>query len=169
MTARPGNFCAPVGSADTTTAGTGMTCTVAEEGGRARWRSTGDQAGRRRDRRRLLAEAKKVGVKVPRGLADGKVHGLIAVTSAIRAETAVHPDGGGEPWIRVADLRQRLRLTRDETDTALRSLDRSSAVVLEPDPFPWRLTQRDRNAAVTHGGESCHLVLWIGDAPKAEG
>jgi hypothetical protein len=173
MAARPGNFCSPEGSAGTTTAGTPMVCSV-RDGDRARWRSTGgtDQANAKADRRRLLRDAKRAGVTVPRGMPGDDVRRLIAeaaiavrhpvakpvdvrVLDAVRDGLKTDPHG----FLSLAVVRYQLSdVPRDQVDAALVALDKVGSVVLDPQALRWRLTAADKWAALHFGGEDMHLV-----------
>jgi hypothetical protein len=150
-----------------------MVCSVGPAGGRARWRADGataDQAARKRGRRALLADAKRAGVTVPRGLPDDKVRALIAQATATppaapatvgdRVQQAVRDLAAPGDLVSLAVLRDRLPdVARADVDAALLDLDRSGRVQLEPDPDRRNLTDRAKAAAVRLGGEDMHLVF----------
>jgi hypothetical protein len=150
-----------------------MVCSVGPAGGRARWRADGaaaDQAARKRGRRALLADAKRAGVTVPRGLPDDKVRALIAQATApppaqlATVSDRVHQTVRGlatvGDLVSLAVLRDRLPdVARADVDAALVHLDRAGVLQLEPDPDRRNLTDRAKAAAVRLGGEDMHLVF----------
>lgn len=175
MAARPGNFCSPVGGVGATVAGTPMVCSVGDSSGRARWRADGDQADRKRARRALLAEAKRAGVKVPRGLADDKVRDLIAGTATpqstrkpVAAPVSLTDQIGATverlatypgDLVSLAQLRKELPgVPRVELDRTLLTLNRSRTFQLDPDPNRRVMTDEYRAAAISVGGEDMHLI-----------
>jgi hypothetical protein len=152
-----------------------MVCSVGPSGGRARWRADGadaDQSARRRARRALLADAKRAGVSVPRGLPDDKVRAMIAqaadpqppaatrpVTVASRVVDTISGLAPAGDLVSLAALRDQLPgVARADVDAALVGLDRAGVVQLEPDPNRRTLSDRAKAAAFRFGGEDVHLV-----------
>lgn len=77
---------------------------------------------------------------------------------AAYADLATEPGG----WVRLSRVRERLAdLSRDEVDAALRRLDRRPGVLLDPEVNRKTLSDADRAAAVSIGGDDKH-VLAIG-------
>ncbi len=62
-------------------------------------------------------------------------------------------------FVALAAIRDHLtHLDRADVDTALVALLADDAVRLEPEPFGFRITPADRDAAIHVGGEDRHLL-----------
>lgn len=77
-----------------------------------------------------------------------------AIISQLRSEKP-NPEN---PWVRVADLRERLGGTRAEQDAALKRLSNDRTVMPLGEEIQGRLTQRDRDAAFMYGGQTNELI-----------
>lgn len=97
------------------------------------------------------------------GAASGDVE---AAKDDIRtAYQELRPDG---TWLGLVDLRGRLtQYDRATQDQALRELSREPGVHVQGEANQQALTQEDRDAAVTFGGSSRHILAIDGVAPAA--
>lgn len=82
----------------------------------------------------------------------------VDVEERIRDAYAGLADAPGA-WVRLSRVRERLAdLSRDEVDAALRRLDRRPGVLLDPEVNRKTLSDADRAAAVTIGGDDKHVL-----------